>query len=76
LWRSFEEAEKNSIVERPANASIVVDGLIESSVAGDDARELRRRSGLFVPRLLYAEVIDALRKVEARKNLSLERKLT
>ncbi len=48
------------------DASVVVDGLIDQTSAGDRARELMGQPGIYVPDLLYSEVSSALRRQEVR----------
>jgi predicted nucleic acid-binding protein len=54
------------------DASIVVDGLIDQTSAGDHARELMGKPGIYVPDLLYSEVSSALRKHEVRLGRSFD----
>lgn len=54
------------------DASVVVDGLLDHSVAGDHCRDLMGQSGVYVPDLLYSEVSNALRREEVRRQRSME----
>jgi len=58
------------------DASVVVDGLVDSSATGDHARALMGQPGVYVPELLYSEVSNALRRREVRLKRSMEREFT
>ena len=58
------------------DASVVVDGLVDSSATGDHARALMGQPGVYVPDLLYSEVSNALRRREVLVKRSMEREFT
>lgn len=58
------------------DASVVVDGLVDSTAAGDHARVLMGQPGVYVPDLLYSEVSNALRRRGVLVNRSMEQEFT
>jgi len=54
------------------DASVVVNGLVDSTGVGNHARALMAQSGVYVPELLYSEVSNALRREEVRQQRSME----
>lgn len=54
------------------DASVVVDGLVDSTAVGDHARALMGQPGVYVPDLLYSEVSNALRRREVRLGRSFD----